>query len=44
MYARFDDVVEIDSESKFIWMRFLNSDQKGDFGAKSIIAAKPVIT
>ena len=32
------------SESKFIWMRFLNSDQREVFGAKSIIAAKPVIT
>ena len=27
-------------ESKFIWMRFLNSDQPADFGTKSIIAEK----
>ena len=32
------------SESKFIWMRFLNSDQRQFFGAESIIAAKAVIT
>ena len=32
------------SESKFIWMRFLNSNQREFFGAKSIIVAKPVIT